>query len=136
MADRDRTGGALVDGAAVVRGALVATATCLPLALVGQQVVDADDGSSLGPLLFVGVLVGLAIGGFVAARRAADAPFTNGGVAALLAYVAIQGVAVVVRLVDGDPPSAARLVFTALLAFACGLAGGALAGRTAARGGR
>lgn len=136
MAGRHRTGGAVVDRAAVVRGALVATAICLPLAIVAQQVVDPDDGTALAPLLFLAVLVGFAVGGFVAARQATGAPFTNGGVAALLAFVAIQGVALVVRLVDGDPPSATTLVFNALLAFACGLAGGALAGRAAAGEGR
>ncbi len=132
MPVRARTGREMVDTAAVGRGALVAIVICLPLALLGRQLVDPDDGSVLTPLLFVAVLTGFAVGGFVAARRATGAPFTNGGVAALLAYVAIQGVGLVVRLVDGDPPSAATLVFNALLAFACGLAGGALAGRAAA----
>ena len=123
----------MVDRAAVVRGAAVAVAVCLPLALLGQAVDDAD-GSSFTALLFVGVLAGFAAGGAVAARRAREVPFTNGGLAALVAYVAIQGTALVVGAVtDGDPPSVPSLVFNALLAYGCGVAGSALAGRRARR---
>jgi len=117
----------------VARGAAVAIALCLPLALVSRQVADDGDGSPVTALLFVLVLAGLAVGGFVAARSAAAAPFTNGGLAALLAFVAIQGVALVVRGADGDPTSVPDLVFNGLLAYGCGLAGGAVAGRKQAR---
>jgi putative membrane protein (TIGR04086 family) len=123
----------VVDTPAVLRGAGVAVAVCLPLALISQQVVAEDDGSPLAAALFLAVLVGFAIGGYVAARAPTAAPFTNGGLAALGAFVVIQGTALVVRLVAGDPPSAPVLVFNALLAFACGLAGGAVASRVARR---
>ena len=115
------------------RGAAVAIAICLPLALVGQQVADEGDGSATSGLLLLLVLAGFAVGGFVAGRSAATAPFTNGGLAALLAYVAIQGTALVVSLADGDTPSLPALVFNGLLAYGCGLAGGALAARLGAR---
>lgn len=130
---RSRATPDVVDVPAVLRGAAVAVAICLPLALIGQQLVDEGDGSPLTGLLFVGVLVGFAVGGFVAARAASTAPYTNGGLAALLAFVVIQGSAVVVRLVAGDSISAPVLVFNGLLAFGCGLAGGTIASRTAHR---
>lgn len=117
----------------MARGAAVAVAICVPLALVSRQVADGGDGSPVTALLFVVVLAGLAVGGFVAARSAAAAPFTNGGLAALLAFVAIQGVALAVRSADGDPTSVPDLVFNGLLAYGCGLAGGAIAGRRQAR---
>ncbi len=115
----------------MVRGAAVAVATCLPLALVSRAVADEDGGSPVTALLFVLVLAGLAFGGLVAARAAAVAPFTNGGLAALLAFVAIQGVALVVRGADGDSTSVPGLVFNGLLAYGCGLAGAAAATRQA-----
>lgn len=119
----------VVDAAAVGRGAVVAIAVCLPLALVSRQVVGEEEASPLSAVLFLAVLVGLSLGGFVAARSASSAPFTNGGLAALAAFVVIQGTALVVRLLDGDAPSAPALVFNAILAFGSGVAGGAVASR-------
>lgn len=107
----------------------MAVVICVPLALVSEAVADGD-GSPLTPLLFAAVLVGFAIGGRTAARRATGAPFTNGGLAALLAFLVIQGAALVVRLADGDPPAVPVLVFNGLLAYGCGLAGGAVAARS------
>ena len=131
---RPRTRRDVVHGGAVGRGAAVAIAICLPLALVSQQVADEGEGSPVSGLLLLLVLVGFVVGGFVAGRSATAAPFTNGGLAAVLAYVAIQGTALVVGLVDGDTPSIPALVFNGLLAYGCGLAGGALAGRLGAGG--
>ena len=111
------------------RGAVVAIAICLPLALVSQQVADEGEGSPLSGLLLLLVLAGFAVGGFVAGRAATTAPFTNGGLAAVLAYVVIQGTALVISVVQGDTPSVPALVFNGLLAYGCGLAGGALAAR-------
>lgn len=122
----------VVEPAAVVRGALVAVAVCLPLALLGAALDDGGSGA-VGALLFLGVLAGLAVGGAVAARAARRAPFTNGGLAALLAFVAIQGSALGVTAArGGDLPSIPSLVFNGLLAYGCGVAGGAVT----ARGGR
>jgi hypothetical protein len=136
VADAVSAGGAgreVLAPAAIGRGAAVAVALCLPLALVSQAVADGEGGDGLAVLLFVAVLLGLAGGGFVAGQRARAAPFTNGGLAAVAAYVAIQGTALVVRGVvgdgDGDGPSIPSMVFTGLLAYGCGLAGGAVASR-------
>ena len=125
----------VVEPAAVGRGAAVAIAICLPLALISQQLVDREDGSPFTALLFLTVLVGFVIGGFVAARAATSAPFTNGGLAALLAFVAIQGTALAVRLAaDDGPPAFPVIVFNGLLAYGCGLAGGAIAARSRSKG--
>jgi len=119
----------VVEAHAVIRGAIVAIAVCLPLALLSQQVIDADRTSPLAAPLFLLVLVGFAAGGFVAARAAGGAPFTNGGLAALAAFAVIQGAALVIRLAADDPPAIPVIVFNGLLAYACGLAGGAVAAR-------
>ena len=126
---RPRARREVVEGGAVGRGAVVAIAICLPLALVSQQVADDGGGSPLSGLLLLLVLVGFAAGGFVAGRSATAAPFTNGGLAAVLAYLAIQGGALLVGLGDGETPSIPALVLNGLLAYGCGLAGGALAAR-------
>ena len=126
---RPRAGGGVVDVPSVARGAAVAVAACVPLALISREVADGDGASPLTALLFVLVLGGLAVGGLVAARAAEVAPFTNGGLAALLAFVAIQGVALAVRGADGDTATVPQLVFNGLLAYGCGLAGGAIAAR-------
>lgn len=129
---RPRTRREVVEGPAIGRGTAVAIAICLPLALVSEQAADEGEGSPLSGLLLLLVLAGFAVGGFVAGRSAAAAPFTNGGLAAVLAYVAIQGTALVVGVGDGDTPSIPALVFNGLLAYGCGLAGGALAARRSA----
>jgi hypothetical protein len=125
-------GRAVLDAGAVLRGAAVAVVVCLPLALVSQALADADGGDAAVVVLFFAVLAGLALGGFVAARVAGTAPYSNGGVAAAAAFVAIQGTALVVRALlgdGGDGPTVPGVVFNALLAYGCGLAGGAVASR-------
>ena len=120
----------MVEPSAVARGAAVAVAVCLPLALVGRALDDDGSGGPLRALLFVGVLAGFAAGGAVAAGAARRVPFTNGGLAALLAFVAIQGTALVVgAATGGDLVSFPSLVFNGLLAYGCGVAGSAVAGR-------
>lgn len=114
---------------AVVKGAATSIVICLPLALIAEAVAgtDEDDLAWWAPVLFFGVLAGFVLGGFVAARNARDYPYTNGAVAALAAFVLIQGVAILVRLVGDEPVRYVSVVFMGLLAYGCGLTG-ALAG--------
>jgi putative membrane protein (TIGR04086 family) len=105
-------------------------AIALPAALAAEVLVD-DDDSAFGPPLFALVLVGFGLGGFVAARRAARSPLSNGAVAALVAYVIIQGVGVVRRVIADETVSPAGIVFAALLASSTGLLGAFLANRRA-----
>lgn len=120
MADLDRR--------AIGLGAVVAMAIALPAALVAQVLVDdADDG--LVFVFFTLVLVGFAVGGFVAARRAPTAPFSNAALAALLAFAVIQGVGAVRRHLIDDDVQWAGVLFAALLAYAAGLLGALVAGR-------
>lgn len=114
---------------AVLKGAAVAIVICLPLALVAEAIAgsDEEDPSAWAFVLFFGVLAGFVLGGFAAARNAGDYPYTNGAVAAVVAFVVIQGVAIVVRLVGDEPVRYVAVVFNALLAYGCGLIG-ALAG--------
>lgn len=122
---------AQLDRQAIAVGAAVAIAITLPAALLAEVLVDNDD-STLGPPLFLLVLVGFGLGGFMAARRAPTAPLSNGAVAALVAYVIIQGVGVVRRVIADETVSPAGIVFAALLASSTGLLGAFLARRQAA----
>lgn len=117
-----------LDWAAVRTGALVAVALCLPVALVAQLIVD-DNADSQPPIvyvLYIAVLIGFATGGFAAAKRTTESPYSSGAVAALAAFVAIQAVGIVARLIDGDPIRFVLIVTNALLAYGCGLLGAAV----------
>ena len=122
-----------VDWPAVRAGALVAVGICLPVALVAEAIVDERDDSQ-PPIVFVlyaAVLVGFAVGGWFAARRTADSPYSSGALAALLAFAAIQAVGVVARLIDGDDIRVTLIVTNALLAYGAGLLGAGIEARRA-----
>jgi hypothetical protein len=118
------------DWPAIRTGALVAIAVCLPLAVLAEVVAgDEDEGGGLVLLLFVGVLVGFASGGYAAAQRTLTTPYTAGAVAALCAFVAIQAAGVITNLARGDDIEWALVVFNGLLAYGAGLLGAGIASR-------
>lgn len=118
-----------LDPEAILRGAAVAVVLCLPMALVADAISTEDDPSRWTIPLYFGVLVGFAIAGFVAARSARDYPYTNGAMAAVAAYVLIQGVGIIVRVVGDEPVHYVGVVFNALLAYGSGLTGGVAGAR-------
>jgi putative membrane protein (TIGR04086 family) len=124
----------LLDREAILKGAALAVIVCLPLALLAAAVVDEDDPGPLAPILYLAVLLGFVLGGWAAGRAAPEAPFSNGAVAALAAFVVIQGGAVLVRVVAGDSVTVGRIIGTGLLAYGCGLTGGLVADRLGRRG--
>ncbi|MCU1373787.1 MAG: hypothetical protein JWO68_1073 [Actinomycetia bacterium] len=111
----------------IVKGAAASIVVCLPLALLSSAIHNDHPDSRWVPAFYVLVLLGFVLGGWIAARAATDYPYTNGAVAALAGYVVIQGVAILVRLVGGDPVHVVAVVFNGILAYGCGLTG-ALAG--------
>ena len=120
-----------VDWQAVRTGAAASIAICLPAALVAQVLADQgdDDQPPVVYLLYVAVLIGFAVGGWVAAKRATGTPYTSGAVAALCGFVAIQAVGVVVRVIDGDPIRVVLIATNGLLAYGCGLLGAGASSR-------
>jgi xanthosine utilization system XapX-like protein len=76
----------------------------------------------------LGVLLGLVIGGFFAARdQRVGAPLTNGIVAALGVYVVVQGLGIVKRLIAGDELNWAKYASSMLLSIVAGTVGALLA---------
>ena len=125
-----RARSSLLEPRAVGAGAVLAVVIALPAALVGEAAADGDDDpSGLVLLCFVVVLLAFTAGGWLAARRAADAPFSNGAVAALAAFAVIQLGGGVGNLVQDDPVEGASIAFSALLATASGLVGAIIATR-------
>lgn len=121
-----------IDVRAIGRGALVAAVLCLPFALIGRVVAD-DGGPPVLTSLFVAVLIGFAVGGFVAARAGGALPYTDAALAALTAFVVIQGTAALVSVARGDTPSLPAVAFSAMLAIGAGVAGGLVAVRRTGR---
>ena len=118
------------DWPAIRTGTFVAIVVCLPLAILAEVVAgDDDEGGALVLLLFVGVLVGFASGGYAAAQRTLTTPYTAGAIAALLAFVAIQAAGVITNLARGDDIEWALIVFNGLLAYGAGLLGAGVASR-------
>lgn len=111
---------------AVLKGAALAVVVCLPLSLVADVVHDDHPDSALLPLLFLGTLLGFVAAGWVAARAAGTAPYSNGAIAALCGYGVLAAISILVRLVGSEDIHPARIVGTALLAYAAGLLGGSL----------
>lgn len=127
----------LVHPPSALTGAAVAMALAVPTALLAQA-LDAsdvvDDDSNWLVVLFVVVLAGLAVGGYVAATRRPDAPLTNSALAALVAYALVQVISVVRLLAAGDDVAWEAIPFFALLAAAAGMSGGLVADRRARTG--
>jgi cadmium resistance protein CadD (predicted permease) len=128
--------GELVHPRAVAVGAGVALAICVPAAILAQILDEAgsvDDDSSWLLVLFGVILVGMGVGGFVAADRRLDAPLTNGAVAALAAYLLVQTIGAIRLLASGDDVTWVAIPFFALLSGAAGMTGGLVADHRARR---
>jgi hypothetical protein len=95
----------VVDGRAVLRGALAALAVIVPVtilrAVLDHEMARFDDSGWVYPL-FLLILVGYAVGGAVAARVAPDAPLSNGALAGLGALVLWIPIRVVIWAVRED----------------------------------
>lgn len=112
---------------AVLKGLAVAVVVGLPLALLADVIRDDRPDSALLPLLFLATLLAFVAAGWVAGRAAPEAPYSNGAIAALAGYAVLAAISVIVRAVGGGPVHAARIIGTALLAYAAGLLGSSFA---------
>ena len=117
-----------VEWPAVRAGALVAIAICLPIAIVANVLID-DDESGATTVFFVAVLAGFAVGGWVAARRAVDTPYSSAGISGLVAFAAIEVVAVVSLALRDEPIEVVVIVANAFFAYGAAMLGAAIVAR-------
>jgi len=116
-----------IDKPAVLVGALSGIVLLIPATILNVWLVDEDGGEPSGWVLAVFFLffVAFFVAGLVAGDRQPNTPLIHGGLAAGLAYLVVQGVFLVKRLVMGDSvDSWLGIVFLLLLSTSCGLAGG------------
>ncbi len=111
---------------AVRRGAIICLVIAAPAAVVQRLLADDDGGTDQSNWVFVALLaivVAYLVGGAVAGRRSPSAPFINGATATLSAFLVVQVIAGIVRIVQGDGLSLVGIVFNALLAATIGVVG-------------
>jgi hypothetical protein len=136
----------LVQWRAVLIGALVGLGILVALsvisALLDHYLDDFDDSGWIYPL-FVGVLVGYAVGGYVAGRAAPDGALTNGTLAGLGAFVLWVPVRIVIWVVRDEDKGLftghsavlrpGQIFGHLVIASALGMFGGWLGARAVAR---
>jgi putative membrane protein (TIGR04086 family) len=115
-----------LDRAALGRGVAVAAGISVPVTIVANLAVDeSEQHSGWITLLSLAVLVGLMVGGAVAARRQqSGTPLTHGIVSALIVFVAVNAFGIVRRSIAGDDIRWGRIASTAVLAVVAGTVGG------------
>lgn len=125
---------ALIHLPAIEAGAVAALWVAVPAAVAGEVLVDGEGGerSALALALTAVILAGCALGGFVAASARREAPLSHGAVAALAAYVVVQGAGVVLLAVRGEEIRVVAILFNAMLASSVGLLGAMVATRRVA----
>ena len=118
-----------LDARAVLLGAVVALVVAVPPAVAAQVWSDRGtlEDTNWVLLLFALVLLAFIAGGWVSARQARIAPLLNGAVAAVVAFLVVQGYGVARRLADGDELRWLGMVVAGLLAASCGTVGAVLA---------
>ncbi|CAN5587866.1 hypothetical protein BH10ACT3_BH10ACT3_24660 [soil metagenome] len=114
------------------RGTITALVVALPAGILNQFLIDSGDveaGSPVTLLFVVLILFGGASGGWAVIRLAPTARLAHAAGAAALAYVIVQTIGVVIRLISGDDISWLSYPFLALLMATCGMLGGMFARR-------
>lgn len=118
------------DARAVMPGAMVTLVIALPAGIVNQVLVDRgaiEEGSPLALVFFAIIVLAGVVGGFVSGRRAPDSPLLHGAMASASAYVIVQGIGVIRRLIAGDSLSWLSYLYLAVLMATCGMVGALVA---------
>ncbi|HKA04086.1 MAG TPA: hypothetical protein VKD67_07140 [Acidimicrobiales bacterium] len=111
-----------------MRGIVVAAVIAVPFALIGLGTSDEGDLGWAGWISVIGVLFGLALGAFSAAReQRVGAPLTNAIVTAVAVYVVVQAIGIVKRLVTDESLHWGKYLSSLLLSVVAGTVGGLLA---------
>ena len=111
----------------VVLGAAVVLAVGVPVAVVGSLALD--EGSNLVFPLAAVVVAAFVAGGWFAVRQAPRSRPVVGAAAAFCGFAVAQVVSLALQAAQDEDIRPAAVVANAVLAAACGLAGGAVAAR-------
>jgi putative membrane protein (TIGR04086 family) len=112
---------------AIALGAAVVLLVGVPIAVVGA--VALDEGSNLVFPLAAVVLAGFVAGGWYAARQEPRSALLVGAAAALAGFAVAQVVSIALQVAQDEDVRPAAVLANAVLAAACGVAGGAVARR-------
>ena len=110
----------------IIPGAAVTLVIAFPVGIVNQILVDRgtiDEGSPWALPFFFLIVFAAMLGGYVSGRRAPDAPLLHGAAASAAAYVVVQGIGVIRRLVVGDPLHWISYLYLVVLMATCGMVG-------------
>jgi hypothetical protein len=120
--------GVELDRQAIVRGMVVAAVIAIPFALIGLGASDDNDLGWAGWISVIGVLLGLALGAFAAAReQRVGAPLTNAIVTAVAVYVVVQALGILKRVATDEDLHWSKYLSSLLLSIVAGTVGGLLA---------
>ena len=119
-----------IDWPAVRAGAAAAIAICLPVSIVGKVLVDDPEHSSATPIVFLAVLAGFAVGGYIAAKRSLESPYTTALFSSLVAFVLIEIVSIVSLSLRDKEIDVVVIISNAFFAYASGLLGAAIVARS------
>jgi hypothetical protein len=107
---------------------LVAALVAVPFALIGLAFSDDNDLGWGGWISVLGVLLGLVLGAFTAAReQRVGAPLTNAIAAAVAVYVIVQAIGVAKRIISDEELRWGKYASSLLLSIVAGTVGGLLA---------
>jgi predicted permease len=109
------------------RGAVTALVVAVPVAVFNQLLISAGDIESDSPsvlLFWLLILFGGAAGGWGVLRLCPDASMAHAAGAGAIAYVVVQSVGVILRLIDGDDISWVAYPMLLLMMATAGMLGG------------
>lgn len=118
------------------RGVATTLVVALPVAVLNQLVVsggDVDTGSPVVIVFWILIMFGAAAGGWAVRRLCPSAHLAWAAGAAATAYVTVQSIGIVRRLIWGGRISWIGYAFLALLMACCGVLGAVYAGRISRR---
>lgn len=118
------------------RGVMTTLVVALPVAILNQLLVSGGDLDARSPvviLFWILIMFGAAGGGWAVRRLSPTAHLAWSAGAAATAYVLVQGIGVLRRLISGERINWVGYPFLALLMACCGILGAIYAGRITRR---
>ena len=117
---------------ALWRGAVSALVVVLPVGVLNQYLVSSGELSGVSPvaiLFWLLILLGGASGGWAVIRLSPQAPLPYAAGASAIAYLIVQSIGVILRLIGNKPIGWLGYPLLALFMATCGTLGGLYARR-------